>query len=49
MRYLPAFLTACLWVILSVAAPARAATRAHLRQVVARLERLGMERPELFA
>jgi len=28
---------------------ARAATRAHLRQVVARLERLGSERPELFA
>jgi GntR family transcriptional regulator, rspAB operon transcriptional repressor len=28
---------------------ARAATRAHLRQVVARLERLGTERPELFA
>ena len=28
---------------------ARSATRAHLRQVVARLERLGTERPELFA
>jgi len=28
---------------------ARAATRAHLRQVVTRLERLGSERPELFA
>ncbi|EYD77173.1 Transcriptional regulator, GntR family [Rubellimicrobium mesophilum DSM 19309] len=28
---------------------ARAATRAHLRQVVTRLERLGTERPELFA
>ncbi len=27
---------------------ARSATRAHLRQVVARLERLGTERPELF-
>jgi DNA-binding GntR family transcriptional regulator len=27
---------------------ARTATRAHLRQVVTRLERLGTERPELF-